>query len=54
MLRPVIIAEEMNPRYCTARGCRMPIGIHMKNVRAGYHAVPPEVPDGCLCMQEVK
>lgn len=51
--RPVIIGEFMNPRYCAARNCRSVIGLHMKSVRAGYHAMPPEAPDGCLCMREV-
>lgn len=51
--RPVIIAEEMNPRYCAARGCRSPIGLHQESVKAGYHSVPMAVPDGCLCMREV-
>jgi hypothetical protein len=52
--RHVILVEEMNPRYCAARGCRSPIGLHQKSAEAGYHSLPGEVPDGCLCMREVE
>jgi hypothetical protein len=46
--RPVIIAEEMNPRYCAARACRCPLPRHPSN--------NPDkliVPRGCRCMDEV-
>jgi hypothetical protein len=51
---PVIIGEVMNPRYCAARGCRSPIGLHLKSLKTGYHSLPAEEPDGCLCMKEVR
>jgi hypothetical protein len=53
MNRPVIIAEEMNPRYCAARGCRSEIGRYQKSLKSGYTPDRMIVPDGCLCMQGV-
>lgn len=52
MTRLVIIAEVMNPRYCASRGCRSPIGLHIRSAKEGYHSLPVPVPDGCLCMRE--
>jgi hypothetical protein len=51
--RPIILGEVMNPRYCTARGCRSEIGRYQKSIRAGYQSERMQVPDGCLCMREV-